>query len=292
MKQMVEVEKTEIDVKMESDVVGSDGAISGIAAGVQANPFDRFAVVSLLVPGLMTGKSSFQDHVRMVFLRMKSEQINAIVALKVKFYRETKKLSAFRLDGKYIVPVQNMKIIDSIYNEIHIDFQAEKNEIFKDLSANWDKYVDEVYREFPNFLVEKEKVKEMIPEADDFLGMEYTARSLSAYVQEHAGLASLVQDAATLSPDMQRKLDVQRSLVTAKIRQQYQAKLEDLQALNEKLRNVVKRTGKRYEKLSMRMESEAENYVNMAEILGEKDLAKVQIDAMMETLAEMHKGSP
>ena len=289
---MVEVEKTEIDEKMESDVVGSDGAISGVAAGVQANPFDRFAVVSLLVPGLMTGKSSFQDHVRMVFLRMKSEQINAIVALKVKFYRETKKLSAFRLDGKYIVPVQNMKIIDSIYNEIHIDFQAEKNEIFKDLSANWDKYVDEVYREFPNFLVEKEKVKEMIPEADDFLGMEYTARSLSAYVQEHAGLASLVQDAATLSPDMQRKLDVQRSLVTAKIRQQYQAKLEDLQALNEKLRNVVKRTGKRYEKLSMRMESEAENYVNMAEILGEKDSAKVQIDAMMETLAEMHKGSP
>ena len=289
---MVEVEKTEIDEKMESDVVGSDGAISGVAAGVQANPFDRFAVVSLLVPGLMTGKSSFQDHVRMIFLRMKSEQINSIVALKVKFYRETKKLSAFRLDGKYIVPVQNMKIIDDIYNEIHIDFEAKKNEIFKDLSANWDKYVDEVYREFPNFLVEKEKVKEMIPEADDFLGMEYTVKSLSAYVQEHAGLASLVQDASTLSPDMQKKLDVQRSLVTAKIRQQYQAKLEDLQALNEKLRNVVKRTGKRYEKLSMRMESEAENYVNMAEILGEKDLAKVQIDAMMETLAEMHKGSP
>ena len=223
---------------------------------------------------------------------MKSEQINKIVALKVKFYRETKKLSAFRLDGKYIVPVQNMKIIDDIFREIHIEFQSEKKEIFKDLTANWSTYVDEVFKEFPNFLIDRDKINEMTPDADDFIGMEYVTKTLSAYVGEHAGLANLVQDAATLSPDLQRKLDTQRSLVTAKIRQQYQAKMEELQNLNEKLRNIVKRNGKRYEKLSMKMESEAENYVNMAEILGEKDSAKVQIDAMMELLAESHQSRP
>ena len=290
---MVEIEKTEIDGnEMKSGEEVSAGMGTGAAMGAQTNPFDRYAVVSLLVPGLMTGKSTFQDHVRMVFFRMKSEQINKIVALKVKFYRETKKLSAFRLDGKYIVPVQNMKIIDDIFREIHIEFQSEKKEIFKDLTANWSTYVDEVFREFPNFLIDRDKINEMIPNADDFMGMEYVTKTLSAYVGEHAGLANLVQDAATLSPDLQRKLDTQRSLVTAKIRQQYQAKMDQLQALNEKLRNIVKRKGKRYEKLSMKMESEAENYVNMAEILGEKDSAKVQIDAMMELLAESHRSSP
>jgi hypothetical protein len=290
---MVEIEKTEIDGnEMKSGEEVSAGTGTGAAMGVQANPFDRYAVVSLLVPGLMTGKSTFQDHVRMVFFRMKSEQINKIVALKVKFYRETKKLSAFRLDGKYIVPVQNMKIIDDIFREIHIEFQSEKKEIFKDLTANWSTYVDEVFREFPNFLIDRDKINEMTPDADDFIGMEYVTKTLSAYVGEHAGLANLVQDAATLSPDLQRKLDTQRSLVTAKIRQQYQAKMEELQNLNEKLRNIVKRNGKRYEKLSMKMESEAENYVNMAEILGEKDSAKVQIDAMMELLAESHQSRP
>ena len=290
---MVEIEKTEIDGnEMKSGEEVSAGTGTGAAIGAQTNPFDRYAVVSLLVPGLMTGKSTFQDHVRMVFFRMKSEQINKIVALKVKFYRETKKLSAFRLDGKYIVPVQNMKIIDDIFREIHIEFQSEKKEIFKDLTANWSTYVDEVFREFPNFLIDRDKINEMTPNADDFMGMEYVTKTLSAYVGEHAGLANLVQDAATLSPDLQRKLDTQRSLVTAKIRQQYQAKMEELQNLNEKLRNIVKRNGKRYEKLSMKMESEAENYVNMAEILGEKDSAKVQIDAMMELLAESHRSSP
>ncbi len=290
---MVEIEKTEIDGnEMKSGEEVSAGTGTGAAMGAQANPFDRYAVVSLLVPGLMTGKSTFQDHVRMVFFRMKSEQINKIVALKVKFYRETKKLSAFRLDGKYIVPVQNMKIIDDIFREIHIEFQSEKKEIFKDLQTNWATYVDEVFREFPNFLIDRDKINEMIPNADDFMGMEYVTKTLSAYVGEHAGLANLVQDAATLSPDLQRQLDTQRSLVTAKIRQQYQAKMDQLQALNEKLRNIVKRKGKRYEKLSMKMESEAENYVNMAEILGEKDSAKVQIDAMMELLAESHRSSP
>lgn len=290
---MVEIEKTEIDGnEMKSGEEVSAGTGTGAAIGAQTNPFDRYAVVSLLVPGLMTGKSTFQDHVRMVFFRMKSEQINKIVALKVKFYRETKKLSAFRLDGKYIVPVQNMKIIDDIFREIHIEFQSEKKEIFKDLTANWSTYVDEVFREFPNFLIDRDKINEMTPNADDFLGMEYVTKTLSAYVGEHAGLANLVQDAATLSPDLQRKLDTQRSLVTAKIRQQYQAKMEELQNLNEKLRNIVKRNGKRYEKLSMKMESEAENYVNMAEILGEKDSAKVQIDAMMELLAESHQSRP
>jgi hypothetical protein len=290
---MVEIEKTEIDEsEMKSGEEVSVGTGTGAAMGVQATPFDRYAVVSLLVPGLMTGKSTFQDHVRMVFFRMKSEQINKIVALKVKFYRETKKLSAFRLDGKYIVPVQNMKIIDDIFREIHIEFQSEKKEIFKDLQTNWATYVDEVFREFPNFLIDRDKINEMTPNADDFMGMEYVTKTLSAYVGEHAGLANLVQDAATLSPDLQRKLDTQRSLVTAKIRQQYQAKMEELQNLNEKLRNIVKRNGKRYEKLSMKMESEAENYVNMAEILGEKDSAKVQIDAMMELLAESHRSSP
>lgn len=290
---MVEIEKTEIDGnEMKSGEEVSAGTGTGAAIGAQTNPFDRYAVVSLLVPGLMTGKSTFQDHVRMVFFRMKSEQINKVVALKVKFYRETKKLSAFRLDGKYIVPVQNMKIIDDIFREIHIEFQSEKKEIFKDLQTNWATYVDEVFREFPNFLIDRDKINEMIPNADDFMGMEYVTKTLSAYVGEHAGLANLVQDAATLSPDLQRKLDTQRSLVTAKIRQQYQAKMDQLQALNEKLRNIVKRKGKRYEKLSMKMESEAENYVNMAEILGEKDSAKVQIDAMMELLAESHRSSP
>ena len=290
---MVEIEKTEIDGnEMKSGEEVSAGTGTGAAIGAQTNPFDRYAVVSLLVPGLMTGKSTFQDHVRMVFFRMKSEQINKIVALKVKFYRETKKLSAFRLDGKYIVPVQNMKIIDDIFREIHIEFQSEKKEIFKDLTANWSTYVDEVFREFPNFLIDRDKINEMTPNADDFMGMEYVTKTLSAYVGEHAGLANLVQDAATLSPDLQRKLDTQRSLVTAKIRQQYQAKMEELQNLNEKLRNIVKRNGKRYEKLSMKMESEAENYVNMAEILGEKDSAKVQIDAMMELLAESHQSRP
>ena len=290
---MVEIEKTEIDGnEMKSGEEVSAGMGTGAAMGAQTNPFDRYAVVSLLVPGLMTGKSTFQDHVRMVFFRMKSEQINKIVALKVKFYRETKKLSAFRLDGKYIVPVQNMKIIDDIFREIHIEFQSEKKEIFKDLQTNWATYVDEVFREFPNFLIDRDKINEMIPDADDFMGMEYVTKTLSAYVGEHAGLANLVQDAATLSPDLQRKLDTQRSLVTAKIRQQYQAKMEELQNLNEKLRNIVKRNGKRYEKLSMKMESEAENYVNMAEILGEKDSAKVQIDAMMELLAESHQSRP
>lgn len=290
---MVEIEKTEIDGnEMKSGEEVSAGMGTGAAMGAQTNPFDRYAVVSLLVPGLMTGKSTFQDHVRMVFFRMKSEQINKIVALKVKFYRETKKLSAFRLDGKYIVPVQNMKIIDDIFREIHIEFQSEKKEIFKDLTANWSTYVDEVFKEFPNFLIDRDKINEMTPDADDFIGMEYVTKTLSAYVGEHAGLANLVQDAATLSPDLQRKLDTQRSLVTAKIRQQYQAKMEELQNLNEKLRNIVKRNGKRYEKLSMKMESEAENYVNMAEILGEKDSAKVQIDAMMELLAESHQSRP
>lgn len=290
---MVEIEKTEIDGnEMKSGEEVSAGTGTGAAVSVQANPFDRYAVVSLLVPGLMTGKSTFQDHVRMVFFRMKSEQINKVVALKVKFYRETKKLSAFRLDGKYIVPVQNMKIIDDIFRKIHIEFQSEKKEIFKDLQTNWATYVNEVFREFPNFLIDRDKINEMTPNADDFMGMEYVTKTLSAYVGEHAGLANLVQDAATLSPDLQRKLDTQRSLVTAKIRQQYQAKMEELQNLNEKLRNIVKRNGKRYEKLSMKMESEAENYVNMAEILGEKDSAKVQIDAMMELLAESHRSSP
>lgn len=290
---MVEIEKTEIEGNeiISGEDVG-DGTGTGAAVGVQANPFDRYAVVSLLVPGLMAGKSSFQDHVRMLFLRMNSEQINKIVALKVKFYRETKKFSAFRLDGKYIVPVQNMKIIDDVFKEIYLDFQSEKKEIFRDLKANWSTYVDQVFNEFPNFLVDRDKVDEMIPDAEDFLGMEYITKTLSAYVGEHAGLANLVQDASTLSPDLQRKLDTQRSLVTAKIRQQYQAKMDELQNLNEKLRNIVKRKGKRYEKLSMRMESEAENYVNMAEILGEKDSAKVQIEAMMELLAESHRSSP
>lgn len=295
---MVEEEIKEIEETKETGLDGStdalsDGSAPGQGTGSSSaphSPFDDFMMVGLSIPGLMAGKSKTEDHIAMIFRRLQKDHITSIGKLKNHFYRYLKKQKAFKMDGKYFIPLDKEKAVDEKYREVYYDFQGEKQKIADDLIQNFDKYVDEVYQTYPDFIVDREKVMELKPMAADFMGMDYTKKSLSSYISEHAGFSDVITNAMDLNPDQQQKFENQKTLVEAKIRNEFRHKIEDLEEKNEKLRGMVKKTGKRYEKMAMEFENETENLIKIGELLGEKETAQMKVEALMESLANKING--
>lgn len=294
MRSTEESESTETDEtatgggeEMDDEASGQSGAGSASASGQPAkNPFDDFIMVSMTIPGLMAGKSASEDHVSMIFRRMQKKHISAIGKLKNRFYRDLKIRKAFKIDNKYFIPKEQEKAVDQNFQDIWYDFQAEKKAIADDLIKNWQQYVDEVYKEYPDFLVPREKAMELRPASVDFISMDYTKKSLTSFISEHAGLSNLVNTSGGMTPDMQKRFENQKVLIEAKIRDEFAHKMEDLQEMDEKLKGMVKKTGKRYAKMALRFDEEMENYVRIGDLLGEKDSAKMKVEAMLEGLAE------
>ena len=254
-------------------------------ANNNADPFDEYVMVSLSMPGASTGKSVFERHVVTGFKRLDKDNISALGKLKMRFYRTLKKYSTFELDNKYVVSGSKMKIINQEYSDLYLEFVEERKRLYNDLMANWDSYVDQVYSEVPNFKIPRDEIDELKPTSEDFIEMNYITKLLSTYVKEHAGIGTVFTDPSAMPQAIRDRFENQRLLTTEKIRKEYQAKLDSMQEMLDKMKNYVKKKGKNFEKLSMKFQETSESVLDMSDILDERDIAQVKVDAAMEALS-------
>lgn len=255
------------------------------------NPFEKFYVVELQVSGISAGVNTRKDHLMATFYRLNREQINKFAYLKVKFYRECKKLSTFRLNGKYVMPLNNISALEHEFRDVEGDFMAERNAAFKELRDHWDEIVATTLKEHPDLGFTEEELESLRPvNADnEFMAINYEFRSLNQYLQETKGLKDLLEKFGG-SPDVAKRVEVQRDLIVAQIRAQYEDKLLKLEKQVEGLKEHVKKKGKKYEKTLLKANAEKNTLLEMADILGEKDVAAARLESMLEVLAE-NRGS-
>ncbi len=246
--------------------------------GQPPSPFNDFYVVELEATGIGKNTSLFESHIMNAFYRLNKEQKAKLEYIKVKFYRECAKLATFRLDRKYVLHRNRLKVLMEDFKEIQADFVETRNVIFKDLNLNWDKIVDEVYVEHPRFPITKEKLVELRPESPTFAELEAHPIQLEAFVASREGLSALFS--------MSGEENSATSLMLTKIKLQYQEKIKDMEERVEKLKKVVKKKGIRYEKSMYELGEEKEKIEEIADLLGEKDSASMKLEGMLEHLAE------
>jgi hypothetical protein len=98
------------------------------------------------------------------------------------------------------------------------------------------------------------------------------------------GLKDMIMDAG--DPDVAKRLEVQRNLILAQIRTQYEDRNLKLKKQVDGLKSYAKKKSKRYEKGVLKANTEKETLLDMADILGEKDATATHLESMMEVLAE------
>lgn len=247
------------------------------------NPFDRFYIVELNFSGLRENTHATEDHILTAFYRLDKDAMNKLQYRKVQFYRACKSMSSFKINGKYVMPVENLPKFEQQYKEIELDFLADRNEIYRNLSLNWDTIVEEAFAKHPNLPFTREEIEEMRPSSPDFTTMNYDFRSFGAYLKELKGLSEMFADAS--SPELAKRLEIQKDIIMAQIRAQFQDKISELQNRVEKMKKFIKKKSKGFDKRMERIEKVKSAVIDMAEILGEKDAVEMQITGMLEALA-------
>lgn len=247
------------------------------------NPFERFYIVELNFNGLGENTHATEDHILTAFYRLDKDHRNRLQYRKVQFYRACKSMSSFRLNGKYVMPVENLPGFEKQYKEIELDFFADRNDTYRYLTLNWDQIVDEVFAKHPNLPFTKDEINKMRPDSPDFITMNYDFRSLGSYMNELKGLKEMFADAS--SPELAKRLEIQKDIVMAQIRAQFQDKITELQTRVEKMKKFIKKKGKGFDKRMERIDKVKSVALDMAEILGEKDSVEMQISGMLESLA-------
>ncbi len=265
------------------------GAVQAPGQAKRESPFDRFFVVELHAEGIGQRVTNFDEHVMSSFFRMDAPQKAKLEYLKVRFYRYCQKISSFRLDRRYVIPRQRLQKLEDEFRGIELEFIAARNEIYRELTVNWQKIVDDVYLRHPTFPLTRDEVDKMRPSSPEFVTMNYEIRSLVTLLSEMKGLQE-VFDQDSMNPDIARRLENQRDLITAKIRMQYEQKMKGLQEQVDKLKTIAKKKGKRYEKLRLTVSDGRDDLEEMAEIIGEKDTVKARLEGMLEFLAEEQTG--
>ena len=282
---MVEEEVNEDSIISDDaqDVQGNSQSQPAIP-GKADNPFEKFYVVELHVDGIQTGVNVAFDHIMASFRQLDLEQKNTFQYHKVKFYRECKKLASFRLNGKYVMPMDNISVLEHEFKGIEAEFIADKNETYKVLVNTWDDIVERTLRDHPDLGLSETELEKLRPTSPDFLSIGYEFRSLNSYLSEMKGLKNMLMDAG--NPDVAKRLEVQRNLILAQIRTQYEDRILKLKKQVDGLKSYAKKKGKRYEKGILKANTEKETLLDMADILGEKDAAATHLESMMEVLAE------
>lgn len=287
---MVETQQDEIlkDLQSAQDQLAASQGQRAQGAAVKPpdarkNPFERFYIVELNFNGLGENTHTTEDHILTAFYRLDKDHRNRLQYRKVQFYRACKSMSSFRLNGKYVMPVENLPGFERQYKEIELDFLADRNDTYRYLTLNWDRIVDEVFAKHPNLPFTRDEINEMRPDSPDFISMNYDFRSLGSYMNELKGLKEMFADAS--SPELAKRLEIQKDIIMAQIRAQFQDKITELQTRVEKMKKYIKKKGRGFEKRMERIEKVKDVALDMAEILGEKDSVEMQLNGMLEALA-------
>ncbi len=266
-------------------LTGAPGSASKVSVQSQGSPLERFYVVSLTTDGFGTSVSTLEERIRSTFIRMTPEQRAQVDYQKVKFYRTCSKLASFKLDKQWVIPRDRLNKLEAAFKEIQVSFEAAKNEIYRDLTLNWTSIVDEVFKKHPDFPIPRDQIDELRPTTPNFMSMDYSVRSLISVLNEMAGLKEVLSS-TDLNPDIAERVERQKQLLASRIKVEYDKKIYDLQATVEKLKNIAKKKGKRFEKYTLEAHDMQADLEEMSGIIGEKDMLKTKLEGMLEFLAE------
>ena len=263
----------------------ASGSASGTTLQQQGSPLERFYVVTLNTDGFGTSVSTLEERIRSTFIRMTPEQRAQVDYQKVKFYRTCSKLASFKLDKQWVIPRDRLNKLETAFKEIQVSFEAAKNEIYRDLTLNWTSIVDDVFKKHPDFPIPRDQIDDLRPTTPNFMSMDYSVRSLISVLNEMAGLKEILTS-TDLNPDIAERVERQKQLLASRIKVEYDKKIYDLQATVEKLKNIAKKKGKRFEKYTLDAHDMKADLEEMAGIIGEKDMLKTKLEGMLEFLAE------
>lgn len=251
----------------------------------QGSPLERFYVVTLNTEGFGTNVSTLEERIRSTFIRLTPKQRAQVDYQKVRFYRTCASLSSFKLDKQWVIPRDRLNKLEAEFKDIQIGFEAAKNEIYRDLTLNWATIVDEVFKKHPDFPIPRDKIDEIRPTSPNFMSMDYSVRSLISVLNEMSGLKEVLSS-TDLNPDIAERVERQKQLLASRIKVEYDKKIFALQETVEKLKNIAKKKGKRFEKYSLEAHDMKADLEEMAGIIGEKDMLKTKLEGMLEFLAE------
>lgn len=251
----------------------------------QGSPLERFYVVTLNTEGFGTNVSTLEERIRSTFIRLTPKQRAQVDYQKVRFYRTCSNLSSFKLDKQWVIPRDRLNKLEAEFKDIQIGFEAAKNEIYRDLTLNWATIVDEVFKKHPDFPIPRDKIDEIRPTSPNFMSMDYSVRSLISVLNEMSGLKEVLSS-TDLNPDIAERVERQKQLLASRIKVEYDKKIFALQETVEKLKNIAKKKGKRFEKYSLEAHDMKADLEEMAGIIGEKDILKTKLEGMLEFLAE------
>ena len=292
VEELKEETKTEEKTEAQTGDAGTPDAVNeGIVGGAgtavqqQGSPLERFYVVTLGTEGFGTNVSTLEERIRSTFIRLTPGQRAQVDYQKVKFYRTCSKLASFKLDKQWVIPRDRLNKLEYAFKEIQVAFEAAKNEIYRDLTLNWATIVDEVFKKHPDFPIPRDKIDEIRPTSPNFMSMDYSVRSLISVLNEMSGLKEVLSS-TDLNPDIAERVERQKQLLASRIKVEYDKKIYDLQETVEKLKNIAKKKGKRFEKYTLEAHDMKADLEEMAGIIGEKDMLKTKLEGMLEFLAE------
>ena len=105
-------------------------------------------------------------------------------------------------------------------------------------------------------------------------------------LNELSGMKDIFLSDEFKTGELAGRMEAQRNDILSAVKNEYDGKLGELEAVIDKLKGAVKKKGKRYEKLKLHARELAEDAEDMAELMGEKDTMKTKLDAMKEMLVE------
>ena len=277
--------------------VNTQGNASASPASVNRNYLDlfsKFFIVEFSMKGVSDGVSSREERLYNKFFRIDRNQKSSLDKLSVYFYREVKRNAAFKLDKKYVVSERKLSRIEKKFGELEDEFKPLREEIFKDVTANWDAIIKDLGTAHPDLKFDPDKLDELKPGSIDFLKINYSLIPLKNKLKELDGLKDLFLSKEYKNPEIARRMENLKGEMETQIRKQYEEKFEDLTAKEEKLKKALKSKKKAEykEKLWEKANALTEDIQDMAELIGEEDSIRFRLDSMKELLANTIQFKP
>lgn len=250
------------------------------------DPYKNLMVLQLHFKGMSDGVSASEDRLMARIYRLSKDQRNKLQKIKVDVYRIFRRLSSFKVEGKFVVPRKSLPELEAAFAGCETDFKELREDLYKDLRTNWADIVKDLETKYKTLPVDFNDVAKMEPDSPTFLKMDYVINPLESLLNDMEGLKNVFMNGEIKSEEIAKRVEAQKDDLIKEIHVQYEKKLEQLTENVEKLKKAAKKNakGSYIEKLQVKAEKNIDDLSEMASILGEDDALKTMIDGMQEAL--------
>ena len=231
------------------------------------------------------GKSvsvSHQEHLLTRIYRLSTQDRTKMQQHKVSLYRLISKWSVFKLDESYIVPESALPIIEDGFTEIYSKFDALRESVYNDITANWQKIRQDIEDYLTKMGIDEDLESLEPPDSvEELLDLGYSLTPLADSLQQLMGTSKNLQ---SVDSRVAERLKVEYEKKVEQLDKQYEKKMKTLQETADKLKEKDKLKAGELRTLQIQLSALKDQTESIAPLLGEQkeeDL-KTRLEAMKE----------